>query len=116
MVTYKDEQLAGKQSQKQINLTIGQESITSVYLDTKTKRKLQVFSNPGSSRPLGLLSKDLAIRVSKDAEQSGSQQWVKVMTPDIQGWSMLDNLGAKPARKTDRSFDCRAKINASPQR
>lgn len=49
-----------------------------------------------------MLSKNIAIKVSKNSEVNGTEMWVKVQTPDVKGWSMLDAIKMVNPRKTER--------------
>jgi len=56
-----------------------------------------------------MLSKNIAIKVSKNSEVNGTEMWVKVQTPDVKGWSMLDAIKMTNARKTERPHHAGAK-------
>jgi len=101
-------------SQPQIDLKIGNDSVQSAYTDIKTKKKLKIYPEIGTDQPIVLLSKDVPIKVSKNPEMNGDERWVRVQTPDIKGWSILDAIKMINARKTERSHDARAKKSTSP--
>ena len=101
-------------SQPQIDLKIGNDSVQSAYTEIKTKKKLKIYPEIGTDQPIILLSKDIPIKVSKNPDMNGDERWVRVQTPDIKGWSMLDAIKMINARKTERSHDARAKKSTSP--